>query len=81
MKLNDNFFQKPPTLKELKAMRKPYPYDEVAQKLNNLTDVSQVDKIIAEGEIQSCNMVGIKKLFRMIKNPWVQQQMKIQYNL
>lgn len=71
------------TLKEIMANRKPYPYKEVAEKLNNLqpTQLSNIDRIVAEGEQQSSNMVGIKKLFRMVTNPIVKTKMKELYNL
>ena len=72
------------TLKEIQQLKKPYPYKEVAEKLNNLQSIeeySTIDKIIAEGEIQSVNMVGIKKLYRMITNIEVKNRMRIKYNL
>lgn len=72
---------KPPTLKELMANRKPYPYEKVANELNNLQDLSDIDKIIAIGEQESCNMVGIKKLYRMITNEAVKSRMKEIYEL
>lgn len=64
-------------------MRKPYPYQEIADKLNNLqpTELNTIDRIVAEGEQQSCNMVGIRKLFRMVTNPIVKDEMKKIYNL
>ena len=73
------------TLKEIQALSKgnKYPYKEVADKLNNLTSnqLSEIDRIVAEGEISSMKMVGIKKLFNMVKNPVVKEEMKQRYNL
>ena len=83
MQNNSPFSHKPPTLKELLSMRKPYPYKEVSDKLNSLSpeELSKVDSIVAQGEIDSCNMVGIKKLFRMISNEHVKAYMKELYKL
>lgn len=74
---------KPITLKELLIQRKPYPYTEIANKLNNLqpSELSIIDRIIAEGEKESCNMVGIKKLYKMINNTLVKDKMKELYQL
>lgn len=73
------------TLKEIRELSKgnKYPYTDVAEKLNNLqyNELSNIDRIIAEGEQSSMKMVGIKKLFKMITNPMVIHQMKAQYNL
>lgn len=71
------------TLKELMAMRKPYPYKQVAEQLNNLqpTEYNKIDKIVAEGEQKSMNMVGIKKLFNMVSNKEVKEEMKKIYGL
>ena len=62
-------------------MRKPYPYERVANELNDLKDLSQVDKIVATGEQDSCNMVGIKKLYKMVKNEEVKKKMREIYQL
>ena len=69
------------TLKELLAMRKPYPYEKVASELNNLEDLSQVDRIVATGEKDSCNMVGIRKLYKMVKNERIKEKMREIYGL
>ena len=76
---------KPLTCKDIQEMCKgnKYPYTEVAEKLNNLQpeQLDTIDKIVAEGEINSMKMVGIKKLFNMVKNPIVKDKMKEIYNL
>lgn len=74
---------KPITLKELMAMRKPYPYKEVAEKLNNLqpSEFNTIDRIVAEGEKESCNMVGIRKLLKMITNQTVKEEMLKIYHI
>lgn len=71
------------TLKELLALRKPYPYKEVAEQLNNLqpSEYKNIDRIVAEGEQKSMNMVGIKKLFNMVSNKDVKEEMKKIYSL
>lgn len=75
------------TLKEIQELSKgnKYPYTEIAEKLNKLTnteeDLSTIDRIVAEGEITSMKMVGIKKLYNMVKTPYVKQAMKERYNL
>ena len=71
------------TLKEIKVMQKPFPYKEVADKLNNLpsTELNTIDRIIGEAEHQSCNMVGIKKLLKMVTNPIVKEKMIEQYHI
>lgn len=57
------------TYKEIQELSKDkkYPYQEVAEKLNNLSnneeELKTIDKIVAEGEISSYKMVGIKKLY------------------
>lgn len=76
---------KPLTCKQIQEMCKgnKYPYTEVAEKLNNLqpNQLDNIDKIVAEGEITSMKMVGIKKLFNMVKNPVVKEKMKDIYNI
>lgn len=76
---------KPITYKEIQAMSKgkKYPYEEVANKLNNLSEseLDTIDKIVAEGEITSMKMVGIKKLYNMVKTTYVKERMKQIYNL
>ena len=76
---------KPITYKEIQAMSKckKYPYEEVANKLNNLSEseLDTIDRIVSEGEITSMKMVGIKKLYQMVKNPIVKEEMKKRYNL
>lgn len=73
------------TLKEIQALSKgnKYPYAEVASKLNNLSvdELDNIDRIVAEGEQSSMKMVGIKKLYRMVKNPVVKDKMKYIYGL
>lgn len=73
------------TLKEIQELSKgkKYPYTEIAEKLNNLSEseLSTIDRIVAEGEITSMKMVGIKKLYNMVKTPYVKQAMKERYNL
>lgn len=75
------------TLKEIQELSKgnKYPYTEIAEKLNNLSnteeDLSTIDRIIAEGEMTSMKMVGIKKLFNMVKTTYIKQAMKERYNL
>lgn len=75
------------TLKEIQELSKgnKYPYTQIAEKLNNLSntqeDLSTIDRIIAEGEIISMKMVGIKKLYNMVKTTYVKQTMKEIYNL
>ena len=74
---------KPPTMKEIMAMRKPFPYKEVADTLNSMSVeelIEGMDAVIGKAEIESCNMVGIKKLKRMCK-PEVQELMKKKYQL
>lgn len=72
-----------PTTKEIMAMRKPFPYKEVADILNSMSVeelIDGMDIVIGKAEIASCNMVGIKKLKRMCK-PEVQELMKKMYNI
>lgn len=71
---------KAPTMKEIMAMRKPYPYKEVAEQLNNIQNLTPeiMDRIIGMAEYESCNMVGIRKLCRMCK-PEVQKLMRKEY--
>lgn len=73
------------TIKEIQALSKgkKYPYAEVSSKLNNLSvdDLDKIDKIVAEGEISSFKMVGIKKLYNMITNQIVKDRMKDIYGL
>lgn len=74
------------TYKEIQELSKgnKYPYTEVAEKLNNLSteqELNTIDRIVAEGEITSMKMVGIKKLYNMVKNPVVKDRMKTIYNL
>lgn len=75
------------TYKEIQELSKgkKYPYQEVAEKLNNLSnneeELKTIDRIVAEGEILSYKMVGIKKLYNMVKTPYVKQAMKERYNL
>lgn len=73
---------KPPTMKEIMAMRKPFPYKEVADTLNSMSEeelVEKMDYVIGKAEIDSCNMVGIKKLYKMC-NQNVQILMKKEYS-
>ena len=67
----------------LKLNKKPYPYKEIADRLNGLNEsqLDEIDKIIAEGEQQSLSMVGIRKLYRMISNSIVKDRMKSIYSL
>ena len=69
------------TLKRIQELSKgkKYPYKEVAEKLDKLTDLSQIDSIIGEAERTSMKMVGIKKLYRMVKNPVVKEKMMEMY--
>lgn len=73
------------TLKELQALSKgkQYPYAEVSSKLNKLSveELNKIDKIVAEGEITSMKMVGIKKLYNMVTTQYVKDKMKEIYNL
>lgn len=74
------------TYKEIQQLSKgnKYPYKEVAEKLNNLSteqELKTIDRIVAEGEHTSMKMVGIKKLYNMVKNPTVKDRMKEMYNL
>ena len=75
------------TYKELQELSKgkKYPYQEVAEKLNNLSNneeqLKTIDRIVAEGEILSYKMVGIKKLYNMVSNPVVKERMKNIYKL
>ena len=75
------------TYKEIQELSKGkrYPYQEVAEKLNNLSnneeELKTIDRIVAEGEISSYKMVGIKKLYNMVYNPVVKERMKNIYNL
>lgn len=75
------------TYKELQELSKgkKYPYQEVAEKLNNLSnneeELKTIDRIVAEGEILSYKMVGIKKLYNMVSNPVVKERMKNIYKL
>lgn len=75
------------TYKEIQELSngKKYPYQEVTEKLNNLSnneeELKTIDRIVAEGEILSYKMVGIKKLYNMVKTPYVKQAMKERYNL
>ena len=75
------------TYKELQELSKGknYPYQEVAEKLNNLSnneeELKTIDRIVAEGEILSYKMVGIKKLYNMVSNPVVKERMKNIYKL
>lgn len=70
------------TLKELQALKKPYPYKEVADKLNNYVGLTEdiMDNIIGKAEIDSCNMVSIKKLYKLC-NEEVRGMMGNLYNL
>lgn len=83
--MEKQLLQKPLTCKQIHEMTKgnKYPYTEVAEKLNNLQveQLDTIDKIVAEGEISSMKMVGIKKLFNMVKNPVVKEKMKDIYNI
>ena len=75
------------TYKEIQELSKgkKYPYQEVAEKLNNLSnneeELKTIDKIVAEGEISSYKMVGIKKLYNMVSNQVVKERMKNIYKL
>ena len=75
------------TYKEIQELSKGkiYPYQEVAEKLNNLSnneeEIKTIDRIVAEGEILSYKMVGIKKLYNMVSNPVVKERMKNIYKL
>lgn len=75
------------TLREIQQLSKgnKYPYTEIAEKLNNLSnteeELSTIDRIVAEGEITSMKMVGIKKLYNMVKTTYVKERMKQIYNL
>lgn len=74
------------TYKELKELSRgnKYPYKEVSDKLNNLSteeELKTIDRIVAEGELSSMKMVGIKKLYNMVKTAYVKQAMKERYNL
>lgn len=72
-----------PTLKQLKAMKKPYPYKEVSDILNSMSKeelIEGMDAVIGKAEVESCSMVGIKKLFKMCK-PEVQDLMKRVYGI
>ena len=71
-----------PTLKELQAMKKHYPYKEVADKLNNYVGLTAdiMDNIIGKAEADSLSMVGIKKLYRMC-NDSVRELMKGEYKI
>lgn len=74
---------KPITLKELQKLKQPFPYQQVAEQLNNLSEnqLDDIDAIIAKAEQNTFSMVGIKKLFKMITNNAVKQYMKSLYNL
>ena len=75
------------TYKEIQELSKgkKYPYQEVAEKLNNLSnneeELKTIDRIVAEGEISSYKMVGIKKLYNMVSNQVVKERMKNIYKL
>ena len=75
------------TYKEIQELSKgkKYPYQEVAEKLNNLSnneeELKTIDRIVSEGEISSYKMVGIKKLYNMVSNPVVKERMKNIYKL
>lgn len=75
------------TYKELQELSngKKYPYTEIAEKLNNLSnneeELKTIDRIVAEGEISSYKMVGINKLYNMVFNPVVKERMKNIYKL
>lgn len=70
------------TLKEIQAMKKPYPYKEVADKLNNYEGLTAdiMDSIIGKAEADSLSMVGIKKLYRMC-NDSVKELMRGEYEI
>lgn len=85
-RVKQTLLRKPPTKDELRDFinsRKSlnYPYSEVAEKLNNLSDTNEVAQIIREGELRVMKKVGIKKLYGMVKNPVVKNKMKELYKL
>lgn len=71
-----------PTLKEIQTMKKPYPYKEVADKLNNYVGLTAdiMDSIIGKGEADSLSMVDIKKLYKLC-NSSVQELIKGEYGV
>lgn len=79
---------KPVTYKQIREMnrirgRVKYPYEEVSNRLNSLTEaeLGTIPKIIHDGELSVMRKVGIKKLFGMVKNKAVKEKMKELYNL
>ena len=59
-----------------KALEDMYPYKEIAERLNNLTDLSKIDRIVAEGEIETNSMVNIRKLYKLVTKDDVKDTMK-----
>lgn len=85
-RVRQTLLRQPPTRSELREFiesRKhlKYPYAEVADKLNNLTQLDKIEQIIKDGEASVMKRVGIKKLYGMVKNPVVKERMKEIYKL
>lgn len=57
------------TLKDIEKLSKPYPYEQVAEELNNLDvlDSKVIDNIIGKAEVESFSMVRISKLKKLLK--------------
>lgn len=79
---------KPITQKQITELnklngRQKFPYEETADILNNLpdTELHNIPDIISQQERKVWKKVGIKKLFAMIKNTTVKNELKRVYNI
>ena len=63
--------------------RQKFPYEDTADILNNLPDAElhTIPDIICQQERKVWKKVGIKKLYAMIKNTTVKNEMKRLYNI